>query len=128
MKRNRNTYLILIILTIFLGLASRKLPYLFSDFLGEYLGDTLWALLVFWVLGFIFQTKKTLSVATYALIFSYLIEISQLYHAHWIDAIRGTTLGALVLGHGFLWSDIVCYTIGIAFGALAEYLYFKRKQ
>ena len=34
------------------------------------------------------------------------VEESQLYHASWIDSIRGTTLGALVLGHGFLWSDL----------------------
>ena len=48
-----------------------------------------------------------------ALVFSYLIEISQLYHAPWIDAIRSTALGGLVLGFGFLWSDILCYTVGV---------------
>ena len=41
-------------------------------------------------------------------------ETSQLYHAPWIDRIRATTLGGLVLGFGFLWSDIACYTVGVA--------------
>ena len=44
--------------------------------------------------------------------FFYGIELSQLYHALWIDAIRNTTLGGLIIGFGFLWSDLVCYTIG----------------
>ena len=55
-----------------------------------------------------------------ALVFSYLIEISQLYHALWIDAIRATTLGGLVLGFVFLWSDILCYTVGVLLGIIVD--------
>jgi len=40
-------------------------------------------------------------------------EFSQLYHASWADAIRATTLGRLLFGAGFLWSDILCYAVGI---------------
>ncbi|MEN8216136.1 MAG: DUF2809 domain-containing protein, partial [Pseudomonadota bacterium] len=29
-------------------------------------------------------------------------------------------LGALVLGHGFLWSDLVCYSVGVAMGVVGE--------
>ena len=59
--------------------------------------------------------KKSASFGV-ALSFSYLIEVSQLYHAPWIDSIRATTLGGLVLGFGFLWSDIACYTVGVTLG------------
>jgi hypothetical protein len=52
---------------------------------------------------------------------AFLVEISQLYHAPWIDSIRQTTLGALVLGFGFLWTDLVCYSVGIATGSLAKW-------
>ena len=129
MTRNRKTYFLLIIITLIIGISSRKFPNLFPTFLAAYLGDTLWALLVFWLLGFLFCYKSTFFIATCALTFSYLIEISQLYHASWIDAIRDTTLGALVLGHGFLWSDIICYTIGIGFGILIEcFFLFKKLQ
>jgi hypothetical protein len=48
------------------------------------------------------------------------VEVSQLYHAPWIDAIRQTRLGGWVLGFGFLWSDLACYAVGIATGAVAE--------
>jgi hypothetical protein len=52
--------------------------------------------------------------------FCVIIEVSQLYHAPWIDSIRGTTLGALVLGHGFVWSDLACYAVGVGLGILIE--------
>ncbi|MCA9130161.1 MAG: DUF2809 domain-containing protein, partial [Planctomycetales bacterium] len=52
---------------------------------------------------------------------AFLVEFSQLYHASWIDSIRRTTLGGLVLGFGFLWSDLVCYGIGITLGVVAEW-------
>src|SRR5207237_49913 len=59
-------------------------------------------------------------LATVALAYSCAIEVSQLYHAPWIDAIRRTLPGALVLGYGFLWSDLVCYAAGVALGAGGE--------
>jgi hypothetical protein len=45
-----------------------------------------------------------------------------LYHANWIDTIRKTTLGGLILGYGFLWSDLLAYAIGIAAGVIIEFL------
>jgi len=51
-------------------------------------------------------------LAATALVISFAVEVSQLYHAEWIDGIRETRLGALTLGSGFLWSDLVCYTLG----------------
>jgi len=50
------------------------------------------------------------------------VELSQLYHAPWIDPIRRTTLGGLVLGFGFLWSDLACYAAGGGLGVLIEML------
>ena len=47
-ERNRITYVIWIIVTMILGLSSRKFgPYL-PAFVRDYAGDTLWALMVFW--------------------------------------------------------------------------------
>jgi hypothetical protein len=50
--------------------------------------------------------------------FSIAIELSQLYHAPWIDSIRHTTLGGLILGFDFVWSDLVCYAVGVGIGVL----------
>ncbi len=37
------------------------------------------------------------------------------------------TMGGLVLGFGFLWTDLVCYLVGITVGALTEHglVYFR---
>ncbi|MDB5014157.1 MAG: hypothetical protein JWQ25_2359 [Daejeonella sp.] len=113
-----------------LGYTSRKLAYQLPDFINIYLGDALWALMVYLMMGFVFKKSSIVKVALLATIFCYGIEISQLYHAPWIDAIRHTTFGGLVLGFGFLWSDILAYTLGIIFGVLNEWLfdYFLHKS
>lgn len=48
------------------------------------------------------------------------VELSQLYHAPWIDAIRTTIPGRLVLGTTFNWPDLPAYAVGIALGSLVE--------
>lgn len=68
----------------------------------------------------LFNKKSTIFILVISIIFSYGIEISQLYHAPWIDSIRATTLGGLILGFGFLWSDLICYTVGIVIGAIID--------
>jgi Na+/H+-dicarboxylate symporter len=121
--RSRRTPLIwipLIFLTVVLGLASRRYGHALPSVVATYAGDTLWALVAFLVVGLVLPRASTLQVATLALSFSALIEISQLYHASWIDAIRQTTPGSLVLGHGFLWSDLACYVLGVTLGVIVE--------
>jgi hypothetical protein len=94
-------------------------------FVHDYVGDVLYALMIFLGLGFLFPKFPTIKIAALALAFCFVIEISQLYHAPWIDAIRNMRFGGLVLGFGFLWSDLVCYFVGVSFGFLAERLVFK---
>lgn len=119
MRRNRIVYIILTIIVIILGLLSRKVEGL-PEIISAYSGDILWALMVFFLIAVILNKKSTIFIISLAIIFSYGVEISQLYHATWIDSIRATTLGGLVLGFGFLWSDILCYTIGIIIGAITD--------
>lgn len=123
MKR-RLCYLMLWMLTVALGLGSRAFGSYLPVFVAEYAGDTLWAAMVYWGIGFLFSSVRLSRKASGALLFSYCIEVSQLYQADWINAIRGTTLGALVLGHGFLWSDMVCYTVGVGLAVLIDFYIF----
>ncbi|NIL95769.1 MAG: DUF2809 domain-containing protein [Planctomycetales bacterium] len=103
-----------------LGLGSRKFaPYL-PAFVAQYAGDTLWALMVFLIFSLAAPAVPTSRRAAWALVVSYAVELSQLYQAPWIHTLRNTTLGGLVLGFGFLWSDIICYTVGVAAGAAIE--------
>jgi len=84
---------------------------------ARYAGDTLWAAMVFWLLAIVWPRARTRGLAIGALGIALGVEVSQLYHAGWIDAIRQTRLGALVLGSGFLWSDLACYTVGVGVAA-----------
>lgn len=120
MRRNRLVYGVFIICTIIFGLASRKYAQHLPIYLAPYVGDTLWALMVFFIMGYVFKDKNTYRIAIYALTFSFLIEISQLYHAAWIDHVRSIKLFGLILGYGFLWNDLLCYTLGIVIGIILE--------
>jgi hypothetical protein len=122
-KLNRVLQAVMIIGVIILGLGSRKMASSIPDFLNAYLGDALWALMVFIGVGFIFRKMKTTKIALIGISFCYLIEVSQLYQANWINEIRRTTLGGLVLGYGFLWSDLLAYFIGISVGSAIEILW-----
>ncbi|MBN8821555.1 DUF2809 domain-containing protein [Spirosoma sp.] len=119
--RNRIIYGLLLISVIGFGLASRSFLSNIS-FIRNYAGDALWALMVFLGVGLLFRRWSTRMITLIALLFCVCIEISQLYHAPWIDYLRSTRLGGLVLGFGFLWSDLICYAFGIAAGAVTEFL------
>jgi hypothetical protein len=121
-RRTRLIYLIGASLVVALGLGTRRFGSYLPVFVAEYGGDTLWALMVFLGLGVLAPGTKMSRRAAIALAASYAVEISQLYHAAWLDSLRHTRLGGLILGFGFLWSDIVCYTVGVTLGALAENL------
>jgi hypothetical protein len=86
----------------------------------KYGGDALWALLIFLGFGFLFIRVSTLRAALMACCFCSAVEFTQLYHAPWIDAVRGTRLGGLVLGATFNWPDLIAYGAGIILGCLAE--------
>lgn len=110
-----------------LGLASRKFNVMLPAFIADYSGDTIWALMIFFITGFIFTTYSTFRVAVMATMFSFAIEFSQLYQAEWINSIRHTRIGGLILGYGFLWSDLMCYTAGTLIGISLEKLYLNTK-
>ncbi|MFW5775171.1 MAG: DUF2809 domain-containing protein [Chitinivibrionales bacterium] len=119
-SRPRALYCILAILTIPAGLFTRSPSLPLPSVIATYGGDTLWALMVFWFFCIIFPAHKTSRIAVYTLLFSFLIEFSQFYHAPWIDSLRNTRLGGLILGYGFKLSDLICYTVGIVLGAVAD--------
>jgi hypothetical protein len=79
--------------------------------------------MVFFGLGLLFPYLSTRATAALALIFSFLVETSQLYHSTWIGAIRSTRLGALVLGSVFNWPDFPAYTLGVMIGVALEFLF-----
>lgn len=128
MIRNRALYLMLVFSTIAAGLASRYFAHYFPEFINLGLGDALYALMMFWIIGFVFNRLSSLQIAAISLGICFLIETSQLIQTDLLIAIRSTRLGALILGNGFLWSDWLAYTIGVAFGFGLEQLRIVAKK
>jgi hypothetical protein len=110
----------LLLATIAAGLASRRYPAWQPAFAARYAGDTLWAAMVFWSLALIRPGARTGILGAAALGIAFADEFSQLYSAPWIDQLRATSVGALALGQGFLWSDLWCYTAGVALAAAVD--------
>ncbi|MCG7536648.1 DUF2809 domain-containing protein [Pseudoalteromonas sp. OOF1S-7] len=127
-RRSLIFYSGLALITILLGLLSRssviELPWLLS----LYAGDTLWAMMVFWLFCCIRPAARTTVIASLAVGFAFAIEFSQLYQAQWLNDIRHTRLGALVLGFGFKISDLVCYSLGILMAACLDKLITGRQK
>ncbi|MEP6675363.1 MAG: DUF2809 domain-containing protein [Ferruginibacter sp.] len=121
MRYLRIRYAITIILIIIAGLLSRHF-----SFIPLWIGDFLYAVMAFFMVRFLFPFSKTGTIILLSLAFCYCIEFSQLYQAAWINNIRRTVPGRLILGQGFLWSDILAYTIAIFFSAMAD-SYFRKK-
>jgi hypothetical protein len=121
-RRNPLVQINLIALACLLGIGSRRYAHALPAFIAAYAGDTLWALAAFLGIGLVLPRAPTRTIALLATSFSVAVEISQLYHAPWIDSIRQTTLGGLILGFGFLWSDLACYALGVGIGVLLEFI------
>jgi hypothetical protein len=126
MSRSRALYFCLALVVVALGLASRHYRSELPTAVGAYAGDVLWAAMVFLLAATLSPHTHTRALATGALVFSFGIELSQLYHAPWLGALRATRVGALVLGQGFLWSDLLCYAVSIGIAAGADLLWRSR--
>ena len=116
----RVTYLIAIAITILLGLASRNWSTLLPSFVAQNVGDILWAMMVYFGFRLLLVRKSALTAIWLSFLFSFGIELSQLYQEDWINQIRRTTLGALILGKGFLVEDLVRYTAGIIIATVLD--------
>lgn len=121
--KNRVKFILFALLLIPIGLATRNYG---NEFMKLYVGDSLWAMMIYFGFRFLFP-NQSLKAFWFALSFCYLIEISQLYHAEWIDSIRQNRLGGLILGFGFLWTDLVAYFLGILGGFWLENIYIANR-
>lgn len=108
MIQTRIRLFLLISLTVVLGLVSRQI-----DWIPLFIGDILYAIMMFFIVKAINVRISIVKTASVALAITYVIEFSQLYQAEWINSIRRTVIGKLVLGQGFLWSDLAAYAVGI---------------
>lgn len=112
---NRYFYFLLTFLVVLLGVLSRKITAI-----PLFIGDVLYAVMVYFGFRFLFFDSTNFKKIAFPLLFCFLIELQQYCNAEWLVAIRNTTLGHYALGQGFLWSDLLCYTMGVLLAFFAD--------
>lgn len=115
LSKSRILYFSLFILTIFLGIMSRKF-----SLIPLFIGDLLYAVMIYFLLRIVLIKKSALLLIIITLLICYGIEFLQLYQAEWIIALRKTLFGRYVLGQQFLWTDILAYTAGALIAFMIE--------
>lgn len=109
----RLIYLVLFVFCTWLAIATRTHSAWFHPLIVQYGGDTIWAGMFLFFLRIFFTRMKLWKLALICFALGVADETLQLYQAPWIESIRHTRIGGLMLGFGFLWSDIICYAVGI---------------
>lgn len=116
----RVSFAALALSSIVLGLLLQRARPALPVAAGDALGDALWAIMFYWIVGAIRPSPARSRRAIVALLGCWGVELSQLYHAAWIDGVRRTTLGHLVLGTDFDARDLAAYAVGIAVALMLE--------
>jgi hypothetical protein len=119
MKRRR-FYFCSTAFIIILGIFSRKI-----DGIPPFIGDLLYAMMIYSALRMIFL-KPLRCTALTALMICFAIEFSQLIRSGWIIEIRKTLFGRYVLGQGFLWGDLLAYSLGVAIALIVDNYWTKK--
>ncbi len=102
-----------LIMLVTVGLSVRAMRGSLPSTMSAIIPDAAWAAAVYALLTLVRPCWSSVRLATASAAFALFMELTQLYHGPWIDAIRATRLGGLILGYGFLWSDLACYALGI---------------
>jgi len=125
--RSRLIYLTAIAITMVCGLGSRAYAGKLPQAVAEHAGDMLWAGMVYFGFRLLLVNGKPGRAAVWSLLFSFAIEFSQLYQADWMQPVRASLIGSLVLGRGFLWIDLLRYAAGIAIAWLVDSRWLQSK-
>ncbi len=113
MWKRKIVYLALFCFCTWLALATRKYPHWFHPFVVEYAGDTIWAGMFVFLLRIFFPRTALWKLCLFTYAAGVIVELQQLLQWDWLVAIRSTYIGRLVLGVGFVATDLICYAVGV---------------
>ncbi|WP_410528282.1 DUF2809 domain-containing protein [Sphingobacterium sp. CZ-UAM] len=109
--------------TIALGLLSRKITGIPLSW-----GDGLYAVMIYWLCRFIFFQRSLSFCLVSSLAFCFTIEFLQLVQHPLLISVRNHPLLRLLLGQGFLWSDLIAYIAGSAIAFLLDRSFHRSKK
>lgn len=120
---SRKNYFAVAMATILLGLCSRGF-----SVVPLFVGDLLYAVLIYFIFRFFFTTQSAVAIAVMSLFFCFAIETLQIVRWNWLLQIRATIIGRLVLGQDFLFADLIACTFGVFVAVVFERVIFKRSS
>jgi hypothetical protein len=99
-----------LLVVVALALLSRRYP--LPGVFAEHTGDALYATAAYFLFALCLPHARSLHLAAGAFAFAAAIELAQVLTWPWLEAIRSTRVGALLLGQGFQVADLVAYACG----------------
>jgi Protein of unknown function (DUF2809) len=105
-------YTAIFIFCVWLALATRQYTGFFHPLIVTYGGDIIWAGMFLFFMRIFFLHTSLLKLAVICYAIGVAVEFLQLYEGAWYVQLKQYYIGRLLLGVGFLWSDLLCYAIG----------------
>jgi hypothetical protein len=102
-----------------LGILSKSYSGIGKEWVNDYSGDILYE--IFWcvfIFFFLPQKKYILPIAIWVFVITCAIELLQLWQTPWLNSIRSTIVGKLILGTTFSLPDFPHYLFGSILGWL----------
>ncbi|MCA8976605.1 MAG: DUF2809 domain-containing protein [Planctomycetes bacterium] len=126
MRRGRFPLVLCLVVTVGLGLLSRRFP--LPGVFAEHTGDALYTVAAFWAIAALAPAAPGWQVGMLAFSASVVVECSQLLDWTWLATLRANRVGALLLGQGFQFADLVAYALGAAVAWGVDRLTFPRRS
>ena len=92
-----------------------------NNSLGGVLYEIFWCLVIFFTL----PKTRPFIIACSVFIITSILEILQLWHPPFLQAVRRTFIGKTLIGTSFVWPDFLYYLIGCSIGLLIMHLVQK---
>jgi hypothetical protein len=117
--RCRQWTAVVLLVTVIVGLGSKFYQGWGQDWINNSLGGVIYEI-AWCLLGFYFwPTRRAIwQVPLWVFGVTCCLEVLQLWHPAWLEAVRANLLGRLLLGTTFVWSDFGYYVIGCVLGWL----------
>jgi Protein of unknown function (DUF2809) len=109
----RMRYLVLAIATIAVGVMVHLGGSFLPPVARDVIGDALWAMMMVWWMGVAAPRLPLRTRGLAALAICIGVELSQRYHTPFLDALRRTLPGHLLLGSGYDPRDLLAYAAGV---------------
>lgn len=109
-------YSLCMIILLLLGFYTKLYSGQFSSVVNNQLGGLFYVIFGVLLLSLIIPNLTKQSYAIIAFLLTTLLEVMQLWHPIFLETIRSTFIGKIILGNSFNWKDIPWYFLGAIIG------------